>query len=100
MKTKLLKKVRKRFAWTWSEDYDRYEVVDVYKEKFYFIDDKYVRKYFGKDEEPPCGYKQAKRRILKDVIYSPFISNPLDKLIYRKVKRGIIKSPNAKTKKG
>ena len=89
MKTKLLKKIRKRFSWVWSKKYKRYDIIDRKKEECTFIDKSYVKKYFG--NKPPCGYKEAKYRLLREFLYNPFIYKPLTKIIFRKVRSNINK---------
>jgi len=90
MKTKLLKKIRKRFSWVWNPKYKRYDVIDKNKQQAFFIDNDYVKKIL-KESKPLCGRREAKYRLLRCFIYSPFLVNPMGKIMYRGLRSNIIK---------
>lgn len=88
MRVKLLRKIRKRYSWTWNEQYSRYDVVDKKSQKAIFINKEYVLKEFG-NTEPPCGFREAKYRLLRGLLYDPFIVRPLEKIMFRALERKI-----------
>jgi hypothetical protein len=83
MKTKLLKKVKKRFSWGWSKTEKRWVIADHEKQTLTFIDKQFVHNYFGNEDKPECGWYEMKFRLLKRHILSPFIHRPIEKIMYR-----------------
>jgi len=98
MKVKLLKKIRKRFSWTYGKKSKQWLLVDHKLKKSYFITTDFAKKFIESDVKPPCGWKKLKFRILKVHILSPFYSNSNEVMMY-KLANSTIKSENIKKRK-
>ena len=106
MKTKLLKKIRKRYSWVYQKPSKkskkkgfrgRWLIVNHKTEEVIWLDQEYAIKQHGKSK-PPVGWEEYKFRLLKKLLLSPFYHKPLTKLMYRAV-RNIINRKHGNTNK-
>lgn len=88
MKTKLLKKIRKRFEWRKSGKRN-WHIVDKKEEKAIFIDKRNLP-----EKKPPCGKKEYLFRCFKVELLKPFIHDPIKKIMYKSLKAAIRKHKN------
>tara|TARA_R110000851_G_scaffold97156_2_gene210668 strand:+ start:2818 stop:3138 length:321 start_codon:yes stop_codon:yes gene_type:complete len=99
MKAKLLRKIRKRFSWSYGKKSKQWLLVDHKLKKSYFIDTKFAQKHIKSKKKPPCGWKELKFRLLKFHILRPHYSDPGGTLMYKAAATAIKKSLYKKKKK-
>jgi hypothetical protein len=98
MKTKLLKKIRKRFTWSYGKKTKQWLLVDHKTKETFFIDKSYAQKYLKSKKKPPCGWAEMKFRILKFEILKPYYISPAKIIMYKAV-NSLLKNNFRKKKK-
>jgi len=94
MKTKLLKKIRKRFDWTYIKSLKGYIVINNHSIHVITIDNLYVNNYLDSKEEPNCGYEEMKFRCLKKVLIGSFTSKYSKRRVFKRARVLIKRNKN------